>query len=141
LLRLPKDRHPSEMNLTLTNARFTVCQLPARAPLPAWATDTGGFHAVTRTADELSIVCAEGIAPAGVKQEPGWRLFEIEGPIDFALTGVLASVLDPLARAGIGIFALSTFNTDYVLVKAGRADAAVAALRAAGHAVKTPASP
>jgi hypothetical protein len=124
------------MNLSLSKQRFSVCQLPADGPVPAWASGRESLVSITRTSGELSIVCAESLVPGGVKREDGWRAFELEGPMDFALTGVLASVLNPLAAARIGIFALSTFNTDYVLVKEANADAAVQALRAAGHVVK-----
>lgn len=124
------------LNLTLQPGLLTICRLPPDAAIPAWATAAPtGFLSLTRTAEELSLVCADGLAPAGQKQEPGWRAFKVEGPLDFGLTGILASVLDPLARAGISIFAISAFNTDYVLVKSTKADAAVTALRAAGHTV------
>ncbi len=123
------------MNLSLTHEHLTICQLPADAVIPAWAADAKAFVSITRTTDELSIVCTEGLAPKNVKQETGWRTFKVEGPLAFGLTGILASVLDPLAKAGISIFALSTFNTDYILVKADKVEAATQALRAAGHGV------
>lgn len=74
-----------------------------------------------------------GSAPAGVRCEGGWRVFKLQGPFDFALAGILASVLGPLAAAGIPILAISTFDTDYVLVKEENAGAAARALEAAGH--------
>jgi uncharacterized protein len=125
------------MNLSLSKDHLTVCQLTSDAPIPAWAAQAKAFVSITRTADELSIVCTEGLAPKDVKQETGWRAFKIKGPLDFGLTGILASVLDPLARAGISIFALSTFHTDYILVKADKVEAAAQALRTAGHGVRT----
>jgi uncharacterized protein len=125
-----------EMNLSLTPDRLTVCRLAPDAPIPAWAADAKAFVSITRTADELSIVCAVSLAPADVKKESGWRAFKIEGPLDFGLTGILASVLAPLAQAKISIFAISTYNTDYILVKADKVEAATAALRAAGHGVR-----
>ena len=125
------------MNLSLTPDRLTVCQLPANAPLPAWAANANGFVSITRTTEELSIVCREGLAPADMKQEAGWRAFKIEGPLDFGLTGILASVLDPLAQAKISIFAISTYHTDYILVKADKVEATTAALRAAGHNIRS----
>lgn len=123
------------LKLTLTRDRLTVCQLSGDAPLPPWAAEPGPIVSVTRTPGELTIVCPDGRAPAATRQEAGWRALRIQGPLDFSLTGILASVLEPLARARIGIFAVSTFDTDYVLVKETRADAAVQALRAAGHEV------
>ncbi len=124
------------MNLSLTHDRLSVCQLPSDAAIPAWAANATGFVSITRTADELSIVCADGLAPKDVKQEPDWRAFKIEGPLDFGLTGILASILDPLAQAKVSVFAISTYNTDYVLVKADKLETATATLRAAGHGIR-----
>jgi hypothetical protein len=90
---------------------------------------------VARTADELSIVCAEENVPAGVQAAQGWRALKLQGPFAFAETGVLASLVQPLASAGVGVFVFSTYDTDYVLVTQDQLDAAVAALRQAGHAV------
>ena len=101
-----------------------------------WALGKDAFSSITRTSEELSIVCAESLVPKGVKHEAGWRLFKVDGPLDFALTGVLASVVAPLAQAGISIFSIATFNTDYVLVKDARIAEAVKALQSAGHSVK-----
>jgi hypothetical protein len=129
-------RSPPRMNLSLSKDRLTVCQLPADAPLPSWVANANGFISITRTTEELSIVCPETLAPRDAKQESGWRAFKVEGPLDFALTGILAALLDPLAKAGISIFAISTFNTDYILVKADKVEAATQALRAAGHVVR-----
>jgi hypothetical protein len=104
--------------------------------IPEWASSDGGFCSVTRTANELSIVCAENAVPHGVKCERAWPIFEIEGPFDFAATGILASAATPLAEAGVPIFAISTFDTDYVLVKQEHAENAVRTLESAGHCVK-----
>jgi hypothetical protein len=124
------------MQLDLTADRLAVCQLPADAPLPAWALEPKSFVSITRTPGELSIVCRADLVPAAVKQETGWRALRIAGPLDFGLTGVLASVLTPLAQAGVSIFAVSTYDTDYVLVRESKLSAAIQALRAAGHDVK-----
>lgn len=124
------------MNLSLQNDRLTVCQLPPDAPIPAWVSGAATFISITRTSEELSIVCAEGIVPAGLKEESGWRMLKVEGPLDFGLTGVLASIAAPLAQAGISIFAIATFNTDYVLVKDVKVAEAVKTLQAAGHNVR-----
>ena len=92
-----------------------------------------GFVSITRTDRELSIVCPGRLVPAGVRAEGGWRCFEVEGPLDFAMTGVLASLSGALSDAGITLFAISTFDTDYILVK--DADAAQQALQRKGHIV------
>ena len=119
--------------LDLLPQRLAICQLPADEAVPAWV--SGPFVSVTRTAGELSIVCAEGLAPAGTKCECGWRMLRVAGPLDFALTGILAAIAAPLADAGVSIFAVSTFDTDYVMVKEENLGKAVESLRAAGHSV------
>jgi hypothetical protein len=116
---------------------LAVCQLAAETPIPSWAL-AGGFFSVTRSTDELSIVCEERVCrehlvPAGVRIELGWVALRLEGPFPFSMTGVLASFLEPLAEAKIPIFAISTFDTDYVLVKREDLERAVTALEAAGH--------
>lgn len=121
-------------DLTLLPDALAVCRLPAGTPAPAWL-DGEGFASVTRTADETSVVCRAAIVPAGVRAEVGWRALRVAGPLDFALTGVLLALLAPLAAAGVSVFALSTFDTDYVLVREAALDGALAALRAAGHRV------
>lgn len=121
------------LNLTTLAGEFAVCRLaPDTAALPAWAT-AGPWYSITRTADELSIVCPAAQVPAGIQAERDWRMLRLTGPFPFELTGILAAVLAPLAEATIPIFALSTYDTDYVLVKAHDLERAVAALRAAGH--------
>lgn len=123
------------IELTVLPGRLAVCRLEPGAAPPAWAIG-GALWSITGTADELSVVCEEGRAPEGVRREAGWRALKVAGPLDFALTGVLSAIAGPLAEAGVSIFAVSTFDTDYVLVKEERLGAAVAALRAAGLAVE-----
>ena len=122
------------------NERFAVCRAAADAPVPAWAQE-GRFFCLARTTDELSIICPENrVDPsvfeqnrAGLKVEGGWTVLKLEGPFPFSMTGVLASFVQPLADAQIPIFAISTFDTDYVLVKEEDLQRALPALRAAGH--------
>ena len=109
-----------------------MCRLAADALVPAGVLE-GGFFCVTRTEDELSIVCLEERSPDGAVIERGWIALQLEGPFPFSLTGVLASFLQPLAAAQIPIFAISTFDTDYILIKRANLDQAISALRAAGH--------
>ena len=120
--------------LSVLPETFAVSRLASSEPIPGWAT-TAQVFSITRTAEELSVVAPESATPSDVRAERGWRALQVAGPIDFSLTGVLASVLQPLAEARIGIFAVSTFDTDYVLVRAESLDPAIAALRAAGHRV------
>ena len=123
------------LTLSVLSDTFAICRLAASAPMPAWA--RGDFLSITRTRDELSIVCAQSNVPDGIKCERDWCALQVVGPLDFALTGVLASLSAPLADAGISIFALSTFDTDYVLVKTERWREAVQVLRQAGHRILT----
>jgi hypothetical protein len=120
------------LSLTVLPGRYAVCRLPADAAAPPLL-PTAGLLSVTRTSDETSIVCVEAGAPAGAQVENGWRAIVIAGPLDFALTGVLASLAGPLAAADVSIFALSTYDTDYILVRADQLETAAAALRQAGH--------
>ena len=120
--------------LSVLPESLAVCRLEAAAKVPAWA-HTGTFRVVTRTPAELSIVCREDAIPAGVPANRGWRAIAVDGTLDFALTGILASLASPLAAAGVSIFAVSTYDTDYVLVKQETLERALEALAAAGHRV------
>lgn len=122
------------VTLTVEEGRLAICRLGAGDEVPGWATGAS-FFSVTRTQDELSVVCPEGDVPEGMRRETGWRAIKLEGPFDLSMVGILSSVLGPLAGAGAGIFAVSTFDTDYVLVREGQLDLAVATLREAGHMV------
>lgn len=111
---------------------MAVCRLAPDAAPPEWSLG-GSFFSVIRTADELSVVCEEFRVPSGVHAERGWRALKLQGPFPFSMTGVLASFLTPLSGAAISIFAISTFDTDYVLIKNEDVDRAVAVLARAGH--------
>jgi hypothetical protein len=124
-------------HLTLLLSQLAICRLPAGSVLPEWAT-AGAFSSVSWTPDETSVVCEQALVPAGVESDVKWRAFKVAGPMDLGLTGVLLSIAKPLAEAGIGIFAVSTFDTDYVLVKETSLDAAVVALTEFGHTVGRP---
>jgi len=124
------------LNLRLLEGRYSVCRLGAAEKATPWAANAKAFSSVTRTADELSVVCAEAAVPAGTKCETGWRIFKIEGPLDFRLIGVLVSVTKPLADAKVSIFSISTYDTDYVCVREADLEKAIGAITAAGHRVK-----
>ena len=112
---------------------FAVSKLSADSPIPGWAT-SGSLVSITRTRDELSIVCREEDVPDDLSCcERAWRCLRVAGQIDFALVGVLASLVNPLARAGIPVFVLSTFDTDYLLIKAENFETAVKTLHDVGH--------
>ena len=114
--------------------RYGICRLGPDEPVPAWGLQ-GEFFSVTRTTEELSIVCAEAQIPATVLCESGWRLFKIDAVMDFSLVGIVAGISAAIAGANVGIFVLSTYNTDYILVRQPDFSAAAAALRTAGYKV------
>ncbi len=124
------------LTLTVLPGRWTVCRLDPQAAVPDWAL-SGDFFSITRTTDELSIVCGEVGVPEGVLCERGWAGLKVEGPLAFSLTGVLASLAQPLAEAAISIFVVSTYDTDYLLVKARDLDSAVADLAEAEHTIRS----
>lgn len=123
------------LSLQVLGARFTIVRLPANAGLPWWAVGSKGLLSFTRTDDETSVVCEAGRVPAGVLAQAGFRAIRVEGTLPFQATGVLASLANPLANAGVPIFVISTFATDYVLVPDTRIPVAIQALRDAGHSV------
>lgn len=123
------------MKLRLLSTRLAVCQLPADALLPTWAREDGEFFSFTRTADECSVVCDQKQVPATIKQERDWCALQVVGPLDFSLVGILHALTGPLAAARLSVFVVSTYQTDYLLVKEDTLPAAVSALRHAGHEV------
>ena len=124
------------LTLTLLPDVYAICRLESSAAVPAWALGATGFVSITRTGDELSIVCAEASVPDGVQSARGWRCLCVAGPLDFALVGVLASLVAPLAAVGISIFAISTYDTDYLLIRQLDIAAALHELHVAGHIVQ-----
>src|SRR5687768_7798927 len=124
-----------QLSMSLLPHRYAVCRFDQNATVPTTVMRSE-FFCMMRTHDELSIVCAEGTAPEIGMIENGWRVLKLEGPFPFEMTGILASVLNPLAQREVSIFALSTFDTDYVLIKETQLEAAVLALRDAGHVVE-----
>ena len=121
----------SPLTLEPVEGVYAVARLMDDAMVPRWAW-TGALSSVTRTTDEVSIVCEEGAVPPGVTAERGFRALRVAGTIDFAVTGVVSSLTAPLAQAGISVFVVSTHDTDYLLVKSDRYDDAVAAWARAG---------
>jgi uncharacterized protein len=122
----------TSLSLQLLPGAFAVVRLDPDDALPSWF-QRKGFRTVSWTAEELSILCEQAMVPAEAAAERDWRCLMLRGPFPFELTGILLAVLAPLAEAGIGIFAVSTFDTDYVLVKEAALESALDALRRSGH--------
>jgi hypothetical protein len=123
----------SRITVAVLKGGFAVSRLDPGCAIPRWA--TGSFVSITCTNEEMSIICPEDNVPDGVETERGWRGLVVAGRLDFSLVGILASLLGPLALAGIPVFVTSTYNTDYLFVKQGRLEQALEVLRKAGHEV------
>jgi hypothetical protein len=116
--------------LRLLSGELSLLRLPPDAALPSWVTSAPDpLISVTRTRNELSIICPSATVPETILCEAGWKAFTIDGKLELTAVGVLASIVNPLAEAGISILGFSTFDTDYVLVREARLEAAKAALR------------
>ncbi len=127
---------PWRLTLTLLADEFAICRLPPDAPIPAWA-DSPPFSAITLTSEELSITCARAAAPENVQAQLGWRCLKVEGPFDLSTTvGVLAALAEPLAQAGVSLYVVSTFDTDYLFVRGEQVDLARATLIRRGHTIR-----
>ncbi len=122
------------LTLSLLPEKLAICRLDPDADVPTW-TSGSRFLSISRTDDELSVVCAEAGVPEEVKSDRGWRCLKVAGPLDLALTGVLASLANPLAEAHINIFAISTYDTDYLLVKEESLPCSIDVLTQSGHRV------
>jgi len=122
------------LTLKVLPGRYAICRLDAKVEHPPWR-PTGPFVSISRTEDELSVVCPEEGIPAGVTCEPGWRVLKCVGPLDYALPGIMASLAVPLSDAGVPIFPIATYDTDYILVKEPHLETAINALSSFGHAV------
>jgi uncharacterized protein len=123
------------IRLRLLSENYAVCRLGPHEEVPSWA--RGDVVSTTRTSNELSIVCREQDVPQSVRSEREWRCLMVEGPIPFETTGIAAAIASPLAAAGISLFLVSTFDTDYVFVKAAVLRQTIEVLRAAGCVVLT----
>ena len=122
------------LELSLLRERYAISRLAADAAIPVWAMG-GAFFSITRSGDELSIVCELARVPVGVQSQPGWRVFKVHGPFVLTEIGVLSALAAPLAEAKLSLFAISTFDTDYLLVASETLSAAIAALERAGHKI------
>jgi hypothetical protein len=122
--------------LELLADTLAICRLDAGATVPDWVARSSEFLTISRTAEELSITAVQGAVPAGVSCEGDYRAVRVRGPLPLDLIGILAAIADPLAEAGLGIFAISTYDTDYVLIKQRDLEVALGALEGAGHEIR-----
>ncbi len=116
------------LTLSVLPYKLAVCKLDPLESIPDWLSTQHAFFSITRTSEELSIVCDEASVPATVEAVRDWRALKVEGPLDFSLTGILYSLAKILAEAKISIFAVSTYDTDYILVQENKLAATIAAL-------------
>lgn len=130
--------HPPRITLAPLPSRYAVARLAPSSPFPDWA-DGDGFVSLTRTAEELSVVCLEARVPPGVQAERGWKAFRFVGPFAFGATGIVLSVIQPLSEAGIGVFVVSTFDGDHLLLQERDTARGQALLEGAGHTLLPPA--
>ena len=122
--------------IALLPETFAICRLTSGAAIPDWV--QGEFISITRTQEELSIVCRQENVPDGVRAELDWRCLRIVGQLDFSLVGVIAQITGLLAKADISVFVMSTYDTDYFLVRQFDVDQTVESLKQAGHSVQCP---
>lgn len=122
-----------KLSFSVLPENFAIVQLPPNESPPNWV--SGDFYSITRTSDELSIVCDQNLLPEGIKADKDWKALKIQGPLDFSLVGILSDISSTLAKGEVSIFVISTYNTDYILVKSKDLDKAVDLLKSAGHSV------
>lgn len=122
-------------SLDILPGPVAICQLRSRAAFPKWMHRASAFLSITRTAEELSVICDESIVPASVNAERGYRVLRVKGPLPLDMVGVTAALTSPLATAGVPVVALATYDTDYLLVHSRHLSHARWALEAVGHSV------
>ena len=124
-----------ELTLSVLPPLYAVCKLHPDKYIPHWAL-LGDFVSLTRTNEELSVVCLQENVPEEISAERGWRCVKVEGAFDFSVAGINASLATPLAEAGLSVLAIATYSTDYILIKEGYLDVALEVLSGAGHSVR-----
>jgi hypothetical protein len=123
-----------QLQLSLLKDLYGICKFPSDSSIPEWALDES-LCSITRSKKELTVVCPQGIIPANTEYDSDWRCFRIDGSFDFNQIGVISSLAEPLAEAGVSIFVISTYDTDYILVKEEKVEQAVNVLTDNGHLV------
>jgi hypothetical protein len=122
------------LQLSLLKDKYGICSLPNTAPIPDWALKES-LISITRTEEELTIVCRQDLIPPQCKCDLNWRCFRIDGTFDLNQTGVISSISSPLANTGISIYCISTYNTDYFLVKEENVEQTISVLSDCGHSI------
>ena len=122
------------LELRTIPGQFGICKLQSGESIPLWAM-SGNFWSVTRTENEISVVCPQEHLPRDVKVERNWRVLQVVGPLSFEMTGILLSLTAPLADAGVSIYSVSTFETDLILIQEKSFEIACRALTKAGHKI------
>jgi len=132
---MKENKTPLKLTLIILRETFTICRLDKDAPIPDWVFQ-GGLFSVTRTKDELSIVCPLINVPEGIVCNQGWSCLKVKGPLDLSLTGIISSIAATLEEEGISLFSISTYDTDYVMVKEKDLEKAIFALTEAGQRIE-----
>ena len=132
---MKEDKTAPKLTFIILREIFAICRLDKDAPIPDWAFQ-GGLFSVTRTKDELSIVCPLINVPKGIICNQGWSCLKIKGPLDLSSTGIISSITATLERENISLFSISTYDTDYVMVKDKDLEKAIFALTERGHRIQ-----
>ena len=131
---MEEDRTVAKLTFIILRETFVICRLDKDAPIPDWVFQ-GNLYSVTRTKDELSIVCPLINVPKGIVCNQGWSCLKFKGPLDLSLTGIISSIASTLERENISLFSISTYDTDYVMVKEKNLEQAIFALTKAGQRI------
>lgn len=122
------------IELVVMQGDYAVCQLPVGSDIPQWV--DGEFVSITQTGKELSIICRDNKIPLGVKAERSWALLKIDAVLDFSMVGIIAGISEVLSAAKISIFVMSTYDTDYIMIKRTSLPYAINSLESAGYRIK-----
>ena len=121
-----------KLDLTVLDETYAIVRLSSQSDIPNWAYG-GSFISITKTDDELSVLCNMKSVPQNQVAELDWQIIKVVGPLDFSLTGILAGITQPLAGHGISVFAVSPYDTDYILVKNEQLEKAIEILKNEGY--------
>jgi len=132
---MKEGRTAPPLTFVILRQTFAICRLDKDAPIPHWAFQ-GGLFSITQTKDELSIVCPQMNVPKGIICNQGWSCLKVKGPLDLSSTGIISSIASTLEMKNISLFSVSTYETDYVMVKEKDLEGAIFALTEAGHRIE-----